>query len=189
MNRLPCWAPAKKSINELGVIKLNWTVLSSRATMLESSSSSLSPKSPRNSPVSVAMASSRMMREALWGTSLAVNGVPSWNSTSSRRWNVHWVPSSLASQLVAMPGTREPSNRSVCTNGSVKGRTWVLAEVVVPSQLPTNCWTGGMVAMRRRPPSCSVSCAAVGVLVGLGVAVAITVGMGVAAAGAAACCC
>ena len=35
----------------------------------------------------------------------SVSGVPSWNVTPSRRWNVRVVPSADASQLSARPGT------------------------------------------------------------------------------------
>ena len=154
--------------------------------MLSSSSASVCPKRPRNRPVSVAIASSWMTRAAEWGTSWAVNSPQSrWKGTPWRSRNTHWVPSGLAiSHSVARPGCREPSKRSVCTSGSAKGRTWAFAEVVVPSQPRTSSWTGGVTAMRRRPPTAAVCWAAEGVLVGRGVAVATTVGAGVAAAGA-----
>ena len=58
----------------------------------------------------------------------------------------------------------------------------MLAEVVVPSQVPTSCWTGGIVAIRSRPPKVVDPCAALGVLVGREVGVATMVVTGVAGA-------
>ena len=43
-------------------------------------------------------------RSKLKQTASALKSVPSWNLTPWRRWNVHAVPSSLASQLSARPG-------------------------------------------------------------------------------------
>ena len=48
-------------------------------------------------------------RSMLALTAAASNGVPSWNVTPSRRWNVSVVPSSLNSHSVASPGTADAS--------------------------------------------------------------------------------
>ena len=44
-------------------------------------------------------------RSKLAQTASALNGVPSWNLTPSRRWNVHVRPSLLVSHDVARDGT------------------------------------------------------------------------------------
>ena len=44
------------------------------------------------------------MRSKLNFTASALNGVPSWNVTSSRRWKVYVVRSGLTSQLVGQTG-------------------------------------------------------------------------------------
>jgi hypothetical protein len=48
-------------------------------------------------------------RSKVYFTSADVMGLPEWNLTPERRWNVYTFPSGLISQLVARPGLNEPS--------------------------------------------------------------------------------